>query len=168
MLTFLASQNAQPLIMLEAGWLAVDHVDEMVQFLPSDNKIGFTIAVADTEVALDILQIAQDNGFGSVPVSSYDGDMTPDPEALFFHPELRNMSIDALLADQDFIESNCYAQSFMDKNLEILLDDIPLAETDILRVSVLWRDDAFPWPDTSDGLPRRVPLTLSGQRQVKS
>ena len=94
--------------------------------------------------------------------------MTPDPEALFFHPELCNMSIDALLADQDFIESNRYAQSFMDKNLEILLDDIPLAETDILRVSVLWRDDAFPWPDTSDGLPRRVPLTLSGQRQVKS
>jgi protein-arginine deiminase len=55
MLIFLASQNAQPLIMLEAGWLAVGHVDEMVQFLPFDNKIGFTIAVADTKVALDIL-----------------------------------------------------------------------------------------------------------------
>ncbi|KAI9147471.1 peptidylarginine deiminase [Paramyrothecium foliicola] len=167
-LTFFESQNAQPVLLLESGWLAIGHVDEMVQFLPSDNGLGFTIGFADTTAAFDILRTTQAAGYGSTTVLSYSGDMTPDPETIVLDPTLRNLTIDALLADEDFLETNRYAQGFMDQNLELLLNDIPLSEADIVRVPVLWKDITYAWPATPDGHPSRLRVASPGQRQVKA
>jgi protein-arginine deiminase len=168
MLTFLESQNAQPQFILESGWLAIGHVDEMVQVIPSPNMLGFTLAVPDVTSGLDILRAAQKAGHGSVPVSSYDGDLTPDPEAYFLDPDLKNLTIGELLADESFLGINQYAQGFFEQNLNLLLDDIPLTPVEIVRIPTLWKDVTYPWPATPDGLPRRLRLPLLGQRQVKS
>ncbi|KAF5710262.1 peptidylarginine deiminase [Fusarium mundagurra] len=48
MTTLIEAQIYQSPLILEAGWLAVGHVDEFVQFLPYQNHLGWTIAIADT------------------------------------------------------------------------------------------------------------------------
>ncbi|CAG9954032.1 unnamed protein product [Clonostachys rosea f. rosea IK726] len=149
MIDFMVAQKAQSPLFLEAGWLAAGHVDEFVQFLPSDNHLGFTIAV-------------EMQCWGS----SFDGDMTPYPNAIFVDPETRNTTIDSLLSDEDFIQTNKYGQSYVQQNLNLLLREIPLGEAEVLRVPTLWRDVTYPWPLTMDGIPPRLHRTIPGERQL--
>ncbi|CAH0042749.1 unnamed protein product [Clonostachys rhizophaga] len=166
MIDFMVAQEAQSPLFLEAGWLAVGHVDEFVQFLPSDNHLGFTIAVGDAMLGLEVLQGAQADGHGSAIVNSFDGDMTPYPNAVFLDPKTRNKTIDSLLSNQDFIQANKYGQSYVQQNLNLLLQEIPLDESEVLRLPVLWRDVTYPWPLTLDGIPPRVHRTIPGERQL--
>ncbi|KAM5341593.1 hypothetical protein ACJ41O_014624 [Fusarium nematophilum] len=168
MMTFLKSQGVQKPLLLETGWLAVGHVDEVVQFLPHDNELGFTIAIVDTASALELLQKARQDGHGDVPVISYDGDMTPDNETIFLDPQVLNTTINDLLDDQHFISINKYAQGFINATLQLLLDEVPLLESDILRIPTLWKDVTYPWPNTPDGHPLRLNRAPPGQRQVNS
>ena len=168
MLTFLESQGAQMPLILETGWLAIGHVDEVVQFLPFDNELGFTIAVADTTSALGILRHAVETGYGRSPVVTYDGDITPDLETFFLDPAVFNTTIDDLLNDESFIEVNEYAQKHIDQNLALLLNEIPVSASDVLRIPTLFKDVTFPWPIFPDGHPRRLRLAAPGERQLKS
>lgn len=169
MLTFLESQGAQAPLILEAGWLAVGHVDEVVQFLPFDNELGWTIAVADTASAVEILANAADAGHGNSAIITYDGDITPEfPDTAFLDPEVFNTTIDDILSDQEFLHVNEYAQNYIDENLALLLEDIPLLESDVLRIPTLFKDVTFPWPATPDGHPSRLRLAPPGERQLKS
>ncbi|KAM4054316.1 protein-arginine deiminase (PAD) domain-containing protein [Hirsutella rhossiliensis] len=150
LVTFLESQGAQAPLFLEADWLAAGHVDEMVQFLPYDNDLGFTVAVPDTNAALEMLKSATGSGHGSSVIGSYNGSMTPDNDTLFLDPSLRNRTIDKPLADASFLKTNRYAQDYLDGHLALLLKDIPLAPSDVLRIPTLWKD------------------TLPGQKQLQS
>lgn len=165
---FLESQGAQTPLFLEAGWLVVGHTDEMVQFLPYDNELGFTIGIADTTAALDILKTAKKNGHGSAHAVSYNGSMLPDTDAYFLNPDIRNVTIDMLLSDQSFMEGNEYAQRYLDSNLAILLREIPLAEKDVMRIPALWADVTYPWPRNLDGRPARLHRTLPGEKQLRA
>ncbi|GAB1318371.1 Protein-arginine deiminase C-terminal domain-containing protein [Madurella fahalii] len=168
MVRFLQSQGAQDPLFLETGWLAVGHVDEMVQFLPSNNTLGFTIAVADTSSAIALLREAQSTG-QAIPLVSYTGDATPDEATVFLDPDLLyNTTVASLLADESFLATNAYAQRYLDANLAVLLRDVPLDEADVLRVPTLFKDVTYPWPATPDGLPRRLNLPRPGERQLKS
>lgn len=169
MLTFLESQGAQAPLILETGWLAVGHVDELVQFLPFDNELGFTIAVADTASALGVLANASDAGHGASAIITYDGEVTPDfPETAFLDPAVFNTTIDDVLNDESFLGVNEYSQNYIDQNLALLLEEIPLPETDILRIPTLFKDVTSPWPTTPDGHPPRLRLAPPGKMQVKS
>lgn len=91
MVKFLKSQGeiGQEPLSLETGWLAIGHIDEMVQFLPCEKgRLGFTIAISDTRSTLDILKGAREAEYGDAPLISYKGDMTPDEETSFLSPEL--------------------------------------------------------------------------------
>ncbi|RSL50110.1 hypothetical protein CEP53_008923 [Fusarium sp. AF-6] len=168
MIKFLEAQGVQKPLILEVGWLAVGHVDEVVQFVPYDNELGFTIAIVDTISAFSLLENALKDGHGDAKVISYDGDMTPDNETIFIDPEVLNLAIKDLLNDKDFIAVNSYAQSFINDTLDLLLEEVPLSESDILRVPTLWKDVTYPWPITPDGHPPRLNRALPGERQVKS
>ncbi|CAM1505807.1 Fc.00g114440.m01.CDS01 [Cosmosporella sp. VM-42] len=168
MVTFLRSQGVQSPLILETGWLAIGHVDEMVQFLPYGNELGFTIAIADTTAALNILKNAKEKGHGSARVISYDGDTTPDAETFFLDQSVLNTTIDKFLSDKNLLDVNQYAQRHIESNLELLLDEVPLAREDVLRIPVLWQDVAFTWPQVPDGNPPLLHQPPSGERTVKT
>ncbi|POR34930.1 Putative peptidylarginine deiminase [Tolypocladium paradoxum] len=86
--SFLESQGAQTPLFLEAGWLVVGHIDEMVQFLhvPYSNVLGLTVAVPDTRTALAILKAAKQSAHGSTAILSYYSSMIPDKDAVFSIP----------------------------------------------------------------------------------
>ncbi|KAK7906588.1 hypothetical protein PG985_016325 [Apiospora marii] len=45
-LPFLEAPAVQSPLLLETGWMVIGHVDEFVQFLPFNNSLGFTVAIA--------------------------------------------------------------------------------------------------------------------------
>ncbi|RSL52938.1 hypothetical protein CEP53_007919 [Fusarium sp. AF-6] len=148
LLDFLSVQGLQTPLLLETGWLAIGHVDEFVQFLPYDNELGFTISIADTRSAFDILQKVKKDGHGNVAAISFKGDAD--------EPGLGD-SVDMMLANSTFVTVNEYAQKHIDANLQTLLSEIPLDPKDVIYVPTLFR--AFDlgggggfWAP-SDGLP---------------
>jgi protein-arginine deiminase len=65
MTAFLNGQQIQKPLLLETGWLMIGHVDEFVQFVPSNaTGLGFTIAIADTPSAIQLLRKASAAGHG--------------------------------------------------------------------------------------------------------
>ncbi|OAQ59341.1 arginine deiminase type-3 [Pochonia chlamydosporia 170] len=165
---FLESQGEQPPLFLEAGWLVAGHIDEMVQFLPYNNTLGFKMAVPDMRSAIATLKNLNSTGHGAVPALSYDGDMTPDTDAIFLDPSVRNKTVSSLLSDERFIWVNEYAQKYVDSNLSILLRELPIEDSDVIRVPTLWKDNTYPWPRSPDGIPTRLRRAYPGQRQLQT
>lgn len=166
-INFLEAQGEQTPLFLEVGWLVAGHIDEMVQFLPHNNTLGFKMAIPDTRSALGIFRKLNTAGRGATVLLSYMGDMTPDHGALFVDPTLRNRTVNYLLSDNEFIKTNEYAQHFLDSNLALLLQELPIEEKDVIRVPTLWKDTTYPWPRSSDGVPTRLHRVLPGQKQLQ-
>ncbi|CAI4214152.1 unnamed protein product [Parascedosporium putredinis] len=157
-LDFLRAQGVQTPLMLEAGWLALGHVDEFVQFVPFTNSLGFTIAVADPASGLDILRRARDGGYGdTLAISQADS-----------HASHRNprMTISDALSNLTFIEANEYAQKHIEANLKILLAEIPLSGKDVIRVPSLYKDADFALPIPDGGLPAEISPLVKGERHL--
>ncbi|KAM3448343.1 hypothetical protein MY3296_007877 [Beauveria thailandica] len=164
---FLEAQREQTPLYLEAGWLVAGHVDEFVQFLPSNNTIGFRVAVADTRSAMSILKRLNETGHGTVPFLSFRGNLTDDNWPIFADHELPNKTVQALLAEEGFVKTNEYAQKFIDGNVEILLGELSISDVDVLRVPALWRDQTYDWLADPDGFPPRLHHTIPGERQLQ-
>lgn len=167
-MTFFKSQGVQTPFFIESGWLVAGHVDEIVQFLPCDNELGWTIAIVDTPSAVIILENAKEDGHGSTKTLTYHGDLTPDEETIFLDPKELNTTINELLSDQDFFETNNYAQRYINDTLKLLLEEFPLADEDVIRVPTLWKDFTYPWPEFPSGHPARLHRVPPGERQVRS
>ncbi|KAK8869105.1 Protein-arginine deiminase type-3 [Apiospora arundinis] len=123
---FLEAQRVQSPLILETGWMVIGHVDEFVQFLPFNNSLGFTIAIADTHSALEMLKGVQASGNGKTNAISFNG-TTDFPVAGV------GMTVDQLMANETFITVNAYAQKYIDANLETLLAEIPLDRAQVVR-----------------------------------
>ena len=162
---FVEAQGQQPVLFLEAGWLIAGHVDEFVQFLPSDNDLGFTIAIADTNGPIQLLRKAQNEGHGSAKVTSFPN-LSPPEGFSFYDPTLENMTISMLLSDDDFFATQSYAQEKIDENLKLLLGEVPLSPNDILRIPTLFKDMTMPWTPDYDGLPPRLHRAPPGEKQL--
>ncbi|GJC77444.1 protein-arginine deiminase type-3 [Colletotrichum liriopes] len=168
MTAFLEGQELQKPLMLETGWLAIGHVDEFVQFLPSNKTgLGFTIAIADTKSALEVLKNASTTGHGGVRAISFNGSVD---NAFTVNPEELATTIDQLLANTTFHEVNDYVQKHIDMNLETLLAEIPLAREHVVRVPVLFKSmnafDGFGRSD--DGLPSHLDAVMKDEWLVLS
>ncbi|KAK7583583.1 hypothetical protein V3481_012867 [Fusarium oxysporum f. sp. vasinfectum] len=170
--SLIEAQIYQSPLFLEAGWLVIGHVDEFVQFLPYQNDLGWTIAIADTQAPLASLRKAQDSGHGSTLVTSYpnlrqpEGFSFSDSTFSFYDPRLENLTIDTLLSDDDFLQTQKYAQKYIDHNLGLLLEEVPLPHNEILRIPALYKNVTYPWPSNLDGLPPRLHRVTPGQSQL--
>ena len=162
---FVEAQGQQSVLFLEAGWLIVGHVDEFIQFLPSDNDLGFTIAVADTIGPIQLLRKVQDEGHGSAKVTSFPN-LSPPEGFSFYDPRLENLTISMLLSDDDFFATQTYAQEKIEENLKLLLSEIPLSPSDVLRIPTLFKDMTLPWTPDYDGLPPRLQKAPPGEKQL--
>ncbi|KAK2764108.1 arginine deiminase type-3 [Colletotrichum kahawae] len=131
-IAFLEGQELQKPLFLESGWLLTGHVDEFVQFLPSNETgLGFTIGIADTASALDLLRNTSAAGHGGVRAISFNGSV--EGSSSITKEEL-TMTIDELLANETFHEVNAYAQRHIDANLGILLAEIPILRDHVIRI----------------------------------
>lgn len=54
--------------------------------------------------------------------------MAPDKDAIFVDPSFNDRTIASLLSDERFIQANTYAQNFLDTNLALLLQELPIEE----------------------------------------
>lgn len=67
----LAMLNAQelqgPVLQIDTGWLLIQHVDEVVSWIPTSNG-GFKVMVPDTTVMYDLLDTWVSQGYGSQPM----------------------------------------------------------------------------------------------------
>ncbi|KAJ5001018.1 Protein-arginine deiminase type-3 [Colletotrichum sp. SAR 10_66] len=168
MTKFLDGQGLQKPLMLETGWLLIGHVDEFVQFLPSNNTgLGFTIGIADTVSALEILRNASTAGHGGVRAVSFNGSLD---NAFSTSAEELATTIDQILANKTFHQVNAYAQKHIDANLETLLSEIPIAREHVVRVPVLFKDlnmgQGFSRSD--DGLPSHTDTVMADEFLVAS
>jgi protein-arginine deiminase len=157
LLPFLESQGVQSPLILETGWLVIGHVDEFVQFLPYNNSLGFTIAIADTKSAFDILKSVQKAGKGDVHAISYNGTMQGR-----FPVEGLGLSVDQVMKNETFIKVNNYAQRYIDSNLELLLREIPLARSEVIRIPTLVHASNG-LPRTNDGLPSHTEVVAENE-----
>ncbi|KAI8170262.1 Protein-arginine deiminase type-2 [Colletotrichum sp. SAR 10_65] len=136
-IAFLEGQELQKPLFLESGWLIIGHVDEFVQFLPSNETgLGFTIGIADTTSALDLLRNTSAAGHGGVRAISFNGSVE---DAFSITEEELTMTIDELLANETFHEVNAYAQRHIDANLGILLAEIPILRDHVIRIPSLFK-----------------------------
>ncbi|KAK6206826.1 hypothetical protein QIS74_13314 [Colletotrichum tabaci] len=165
MTAFLEGQQVQTPLMLEAGWLFIGHVDEFVQFLPSNETgLGFTIAIADTVSALEVFRNVSEAGKGGVRAISFDGDVG---DVFTLTPDELETTVDEVLANETFRAVNAYAQKHIDANLETLLAEIPLAREHVVRVPVLFKDANFPsglFARSPDGLPPHTDTVMRDER----
>ncbi|KAL2205702.1 hypothetical protein CC79DRAFT_1294344 [Sarocladium strictum] len=54
--SFLQAQEAQDPVFLDAGWLVIGHVDEFLQFLPTESERGWVLMVDDPRAGVALLQ----------------------------------------------------------------------------------------------------------------
>jgi protein-arginine deiminase len=173
MLEFLEAQRLQKPLVLETGWLAIGHLDEFVQFLSYNNSLGWTIAIADTKSALAALKNIEAKGHGSTLASSFQPASGDESMLDFFGSSNANQTVASLLHDQTFLDANAYAQRHIDWNLQVLLAEIDLAETDIIRVPTLFKDSGLggapgPLSRTDDGLRSHISPLHTGEKQLAS
>ncbi|KAJ0333631.1 hypothetical protein COL922a_010835 [Colletotrichum nupharicola] len=133
------SDGVQSTLFLETGWLRVGDVDEFVQFVPYDNDLGFTIAIATPDLAINLFLEAQEAGYGEAMVISFDVQPQIDRFKVDM-PLYLNLTINDVLANATFMEINAYAQKWINHNLDILLSEIPLDRDDVIHVPGLFRD----------------------------
>ncbi|RCI07489.1 hypothetical protein L249_4532 [Ophiocordyceps polyrhachis-furcata BCC 54312] len=163
MLGFLQAQRLQDPLVLEAGWLVVGHVDEFVQFVPYDNDLGFTIAIADTASAMSLMQKLETDGHGAVTAVSYPAHDLLAEDAMSASV---GVTVSDLWRNKTFLDANAYAQSHLDANLEKLLAEIPLSPQDVIRVPSLFYAIDFDYESLGDGTPLLKDAPPRGEKQV--
>ncbi len=68
-LSLLEAQRAQwPPIIVDTSWLAIGHVDEVVNFVPANTKIGFKVLLPSPKAGRDMLQALLAKGLEEAPV----------------------------------------------------------------------------------------------------
>ncbi|RSM06259.1 hypothetical protein CDV31_009196 [Fusarium ambrosium] len=130
MFNFLKAQQVQDPVALDTAWLAVGHVDEFLQFLPSDNKRGWVVVVDDPVAGVELLKKASREGHGSMKALSRPHLPGEDPVEYCLPKE----TIDQVLKLEKFESINKMAAKRIEGNIAILKRETGLTDDEILRV----------------------------------
>ncbi|NXF70932.1 PADI1 deiminase, partial [Sclerurus mexicanus] len=125
---FLAAQKVQAPVELFSDWLQVGHVDEFLSFVPAPDRKGFRLLLASPSACYQLLKEKQEEGYG---------------EATMFHglEKVPKPTINEILANEGLRKFNCYVQSCISWNRDILKRALGLTEPDILDIPQLFRGD---------------------------
>jgi len=127
----LDAQGHQRPIYLDTGWLEVGHVDEFVAFVESGGPRGWTMVLADPELALDLLRAEVQRGNGDASLYSRQ-EIAPgirDPR----------MTVADALRSEGVLEGSAKAVAGIDRALATLRREVGLTDADIVRLPVLFR-----------------------------
>lgn len=139
MMAFLEAQETQAPIELNTSWLSVGHVDEFLQFLPADNKLGWVLMADDPLAGLDILRQARQAGHGKEKAVSRPRSPA-DPEK--WHV---TTTIDEVLDSTDFAAVQNKSAAHIAGNIEILKRETGLTDADVIRLPCLYHLEPDPW-----------------------
>ena len=126
--TMVESQGMQPPVYVDTSWLLVGHVDETISFVRADNERGWTIAVNDPTLAIEMLNEQVAKGNGNVEMFVGKNWDTDDPAAI---------TIKDVLDDNDVMEESEKGIALVDEQLQILLDETGLPEDEVLHLPFL-------------------------------
>lgn len=149
-ITLLEAQGLQPTINLPTQWLEVGHVDEVISFLPSTiNPRGWVVAIADPNLAEEVIRNAQQRSSGSTMVLPNRVSLNSDENK----PNIiHERTISALLSDQRVTLAKEIANENIAKIITILKRELALNDDDFVRVPVMFTlpgDVALPAPNAS-------------------
>ncbi len=131
-LAFYDAQGIQgPALSLETDWLLVGHLEEVLQFIPSDSERGWKVLVASPSLALSMLNAWQSSGHGSQEL--FVGQTWSDGSSAA-------VTIDALLADTDLMSEVMQAEQEITGMIEALSEALGLTEEDLVPVPVLFEE----------------------------
>jgi protein-arginine deiminase len=134
------------LLILDADWLAVGHVDEFIQFLPAKNsRHGWVLFVADPVGGIEILKKAVRDGHGDVPAFSRKNATRPPfgpPDAY-----VPGGSISELLAIPEFVKKNDMFTERIERVREVLQQETGIPDSDIYKVPSVFETGVCSGPD---------------------
>jgi protein-arginine deiminase len=126
---FLNAQEAQaPLLVVDTGWLAVGHVDEVFTSVPNREAAAgerpWVVVIGSTALAISLLEKAVEEGAGDAPIFAGRGwETTPK----------------SLLADSSLMKLNDEAQAKIDTVRKRLMTEIGLEAAEFREVPALFR-----------------------------
>jgi protein-arginine deiminase len=141
-LAFLEQQGAQwPPLFLDAGFVLVGHVDELVSFVPLKGG-GYRVLVASPARGIALLEDLARAGHGSAALLSGKRERPP--------------TIAGILADEKLMAQNREAEARMQKNRAILVAELRLPPEAIVEIPVMFEarmgGGMALWPNMVNGL----------------
>lgn len=112
----------------DTSWLAVGHVDESLSYVPANTPRGWKLLVGSQRLALEMLEEAQADGFGSAVL--FEGKEWYGDNGFY----AADITVDELLADEDILSASSYAQGVVDDEVEKLQADLGLADDEIVEI----------------------------------
>ncbi|XP_074074394.1 protein-arginine deiminase type-3 [Macrotis lagotis] len=128
---FLYAQKVQPPVELFVDWLAVGHVDELLSFVPAPDDKGFRLLLASPGACFKLFQEKQKWGHGRALLF----------EGLVGSQQVKTMSINQILSNENLISYNKFVQSCIDWNREVLKRELGLADKDIIDIPQLFKTE---------------------------
>ena len=160
LLPFFEAQEVQDPILLDTSWLYVGHVDEFMQFLPTQSPRGWVIMADDPGAGLELLRRAQAGGYGSTNLfSRQKGEAGPKCGKCHggwrCRPEkVPGITINEILRPakrswRDLVKTNERCAAKIENNLDNLKRTTGITEDEIHRISALYETAGFgiyPYP----------------------
>ena len=133
-LAFYEAQGVQaPRLTMNTSWLDVGHIDEYTSFVPAKSKRGWKLLIASPNAAIAMLQKAQADGHGAVEM--FIGKHAWDANDKWVSA---TVTIDHVLADKDRMAYSQQAQVQIDEERVHLVDELGLADDEIVEVPTLF------------------------------
>jgi hypothetical protein len=139
-LEFLKAQRLQPPIELDAGWLNVGHVDEIISFVPCSGGKGFKLLLSSPKLALGIVTAAKASRAKLLTGRRYTGVAAPGAEVSA--TDLLTKGIDYggvyKMTGSEFIAHNYACQAKIDTVRSKFVTEMGLDLSDIAEVPILY------------------------------
>ena len=134
---FYDAQKLQgPHLVVKSDWLYVGHIDEYLSFVPAATPRGWKLLAASPRLARQMLEQAQAAGHGDVHMfvgkKRYLGESYTLISA--------ETSIDEALADSDLMGWSQEAQAEIDTVVAQLMEEIGLAEDEVVEVPTIYEE----------------------------
>ncbi|MFK4083191.1 protein-arginine deiminase family protein [Kribbella sp. NPDC020789] len=123
-LKLVTGQGYQPPVVIDTSWLMVGHADETTHVVRADNARGWTLAVADPRLAVQLLRDVQRQGGGG--------------QRLFAGTNAKSKpTVDSLLTEATLADNEAAARH-IDDQLAILLKATGLRADELVRLPVFF------------------------------
>ncbi|XP_068598420.1 protein-arginine deiminase type-2 [Brachionichthys hirsutus] len=123
---FLWAQKVQEPVALFSDWLYVGHVDEFMSFVPAPDRKGFRMLLASPDAGYKLFRGLQSDGHGKAKL--FDGVEDEEP-----------ITVDEILDNSGLHSQNCYVQSCIDWNRDVLKRELGLEDEDIIDLPILFK-----------------------------
>lgn len=158
-LEFYRAQEVQDPLILDSMWLFVKHVDEMIQFVPSQTPQGFAMVAVDPELGINMLREASKAGHGGEPVIS--------KTKVSIGP-----TIDEFLVSKTNVDAATEVGRRMSANIDLIKNETGIADDAIFRMPMLVgvADEVHGIinPSTNYGRRRRSIVRRQNQTEVEA